>query len=198
MGGIAAVVTAAAAIVALAAGYVQFVLRRTIYPCLEFSVEFLMLDRPACGESAGEVLCRIRNEGPGVGYVTNVRCYVRYKFAGESEVRDDDEPEFAHRMPDEGFYRLDKAKRFIQPGITQWYRKPLLFPVDTCLIAVWSAFEYELAVSRLTSVVAWLLRQPRAPNPTPYMVRRTFAIDGDHRAAAARRDQRELDSALPG
>jgi hypothetical protein len=165
MGNLAALITAATALLALTGGYVQFILRRALHPCIEFDVEFLTLNHSASDQPVGEVLCRIKNEGPGVGYVTNVRCRVRYRLAGESEVRED-EPNFAHRLPAEGFYFLDREKRFIQPGVTQWYRKPLVFPTNTCLITVWGAFEYELSVGWVTNFLA-----------SRYAVRHTFAVN---------------------
>lgn len=84
MGAVAAGITAAVALLALIGGYVQFVLRRALLPCIEFDVEFSALNRSASDQPVGDILCRIRNEGPAVGYVTNVRCRIRYRLAGES------------------------------------------------------------------------------------------------------------------
>lgn len=181
MSAIAPIITAAAALVALTGGYIQFVLRRAIHPCIEFDVEFSIPNHPASDQEVGDIICRIRNEGPGVGYVTNVRCRVRYRLAGESGKAKEDEPDFAHRLPAQGFFHLDPENRFIQPGVTQWYRKPLALPADTCLIHVWARFEYQLAVGSATILIAKLLRQPRGPNPTEYTVRRTFAIEDSRR-----------------
>src|SRR6266702_4677112 len=99
MSDIAPIITAAAALVALTGGYIQFVLRRAIHPCIEFDVEFSILNHSSSGQEVGDIICRIRNEGPGVGYVTNVRCRVRYRLAGESGEAKEDEPDFAHRLP---------------------------------------------------------------------------------------------------
>jgi hypothetical protein len=181
VGSIAAIITAAAALAALIGGYVQFVLRRALLPCIEFDMEFLVLDRSATDQLVGEILLIIRNVGPAVGYVTNVRCRVLYRLSGESGVRQEKrskgEPVFAHRLPDEGVFTFDREKRFIQSAITQWYRKPLALPPDTCLIHVWGWFEYEISVSAVTGFLAKFLREPRAAkDPTPYAVRRTFAI----------------------
>ena len=172
MGDVAVIITGAAALLALIGGYVQFVLRRALLPCLEFDVEFLTLSRSTWAESAGEVLCRIRNEGPAIGYVTNVRCRIRYSLADESGVAPEarnqgppEEPNFTHRLPAEGFFFLDRGRRFIQPGVTQWYRKPLVFPANTCLISVWGRFEYEPSAGKVTEVLANLLRQPHEKSP---------------------------------
>lgn len=178
---IAAIITAGAAVAALTGGYIQLVLRRAIHPCIEFDVEFSSLIRPASDQVVGDVICRIRNEGPGVGYVTNVRCRIRYRRAGEPGNAREDEPDFAYRIPAQGFLSLDPEDRFIQPGVTQWYRKPLALPADTSLIHVWGRFEYQLAVGKVTIFIARILRQPRGPNPTEYTVRRTFAIGNDRK-----------------
>jgi hypothetical protein len=175
---VAAIITAAAALAALIGGYIQFVLRRAIHPCIEFEVEFSSLNCPSSDQEVGEITCWIRNEGPGVGYVTKVRCRARYRLVGESG-ETEDEPDFTHRLPDKGFFYLDPMERFIQPGVTQRYRKPLAFPADTCLIHVWGQFEYKLAVGWATIFIANILRQPRGPNPTEYRVRRTFAVGND-------------------
>jgi hypothetical protein len=187
MGDVAAIITAAVALVALIGGYIQFVLRRTIHPCIEFDVEFSGLNFPAPDQSVGEVTCRIRNEGPGVGYVTNVRCRVRYRLAGESGKKESGEPDFAHRFPTEGWFYLDTEERFIQPGVTQLYRKPLALPTDTCLIHAWGRFDYKLAVGWVTILIAQVLRQPRGPDPSEYAVRRTFAINHDAEQVVADR-----------
>ena len=178
MSDIAAIITASTALVAVVGGYVQFVVRRTLLPCLEFDVEFLTLSCSPSDQSVGEILCKIRNRGPAVGYVTNVRCRVRYRITGESgEMRG--EPRFPHELPPGGFLVLDPEKRFIQPGVTQWYRKPLALPANTCLIHVWGRFEYELSAGIISEFVGSLVRQPHEKNPIEYVVRRTFSITDD-------------------
>lgn len=177
MGDLAAIITATVALVALVGGYVQFVVRRALLPCIEFDVEFSTLSCSS-GQSVGEVLCKIRNEGPAVGYVENVRCRIRYRLTSESgEIRG--EPLFAHELPAGGFLYLDREKRFIQPGVTQWYRKPVAFPANTCLIHVWGRFEYEVSAGKISEFVGKLLRQPHERNPIQYVVRRTFTIGDD-------------------
>jgi len=189
MDGVAAVITASVALLALIGGYVQFVLKRVLLPCIEFDVEFLTISRSALDQLVGEILCRIRNEGPAVGYVTNVRCKIRYRLAGESGTRLG-EPHFMHSLipnelkpdelkPDDKFLRFDDKDRFIQPGVTQWYRKPVVFPAKTCLIHVWGYFEYERSAGKVAEFLAKFLRQPFGENSVEYIVRRTFAIE-DH------------------
>ena len=59
----------------------------------EFDVEFSILNHSVSDQEVGDIICRIRNEGPGVGYVTNVRCRIRYRLAGESGKAKEDEPD---------------------------------------------------------------------------------------------------------
>jgi hypothetical protein len=194
MGAVAAVITAAVALLALIGGYVQFVLRRVLLPCIEFDVEFLTLHRCASDELVGDILCRIRNEGPAVGHIKDVRYRIKYRLVGESgEIRG--EPDFAHSLlpdetvPDELVYdkkwfKLDTGKRFIQPGVTQWYRKPVVFRADTCLIHVWGRFEYELKAGKIATFLAKFLGQPYGETPVEYIVRRTFTIGNDAKQQA--------------
>lgn len=181
MGSVAAVITAAAALLALIGGYVQFILRPALLPCIEFDVEFLTLNRSISNQPVGEVLLRIRNEGPAVGYVENVRCRIKYRLAGDSGERGG-EPDFAYSLlpdktlPDEKFFELDEKSRFIQPGVTQWYRKPIVFPANTCLIHVWGRFDYKLNAGKITKFLAKFLGQPPRGDSIEYVVRRTFTI----------------------
>jgi hypothetical protein len=181
MGDVATIITAVTALVALTGGYVQFVLRRALMPCIEFDVEFSTLNRSASNEPVGEVLCRIRNQGPGVGYVKKVQCRALYRLASESGQRGD-EPNFEHRKPAEGYFFLDTKARFIQPGVTQFYRKPLVFDAGTCLIHLRAKFEYDIRVGRITSFLAWFFRQSREKNPIDYVVQRTYSISEDETA----------------
>lgn len=179
MDDVAAIITATAALVALVGGYVQLVVRRALLPCIEFDVEFSTLRCSPSDQSVGEILCKIQNHGPAVGYVMNVRCRVRHRLTGESE-ENRGEPIFAHKLPAEGgLLVLDPKKRFIQPGITQWYRKPVAFPANTCLIHIWGWFEYELSAGKISEFVGRLLRQPHEENPIRYAVRRTFVVNDD-------------------
>lgn len=186
MGEIAAVITAAVAILALIGGYVQFVLKRALLPCIEFDVEFSTLNHTASDQSVGEILCRIRNEGPAVGHVTNVRCRIKYRLAGESGERLGKsgerlgEPDFAHELlPTEKFLYFDRDPRFIQPGVTQWYRKPVMFPPNTCLIHVWGYFDYKISAGKITKFLAKFLQEPQRGDRIEYVVRRTFTIGDD-------------------
>ncbi len=205
MSGIGSLVAAFAALAVAVGGYVQFVLRRSIFPCIEFDVDLVTLGHSGSDrELVEEVVLSIDNVGPGVGFVANVQCRVRYSQLGESGLGPDGvEPNFAHSLtPDlgqarspghaqdqqalsesvrilggEAFALASGAPRnFIQPGVTQRYRKPLAFPQDTRLIHVWGAFEYHIEVGRITWALARVLSQRPDRRSVTYTVRRTFRV----------------------
>ena len=60
MNNIAPDIVAIVALLALIGGYFQFVLRRSLLPCIEFDAEFFVLSRSAQDESVGEVVCSIK------------------------------------------------------------------------------------------------------------------------------------------
>jgi hypothetical protein len=69
-------------------------------------------------------------------------------------------------------------RSFIQPGVTQTYRKPLTVPGKAVLIHVWAAFEYHIPVGPLTGLLARILiHHAETPKRLDYTVRRTFAVD---------------------
>lgn len=86
IGEIASLVTAVAAVSALAAGYVQFVLRRWLLPSVEFDVDFTCFNGEA-GHMIGEVACLIKNTGSNMLLVTEIRCRMSYRCAGEGRYR---------------------------------------------------------------------------------------------------------------
>ena len=226
LGDLAALLTAVTAILALAGGYVQFVLRRALMPCVEFDVELSLLRQQNPDETAVEIICVIKNIGPGVGFVKDVKCRVRYRKDGELRKYKGVEPEFATAVGDAGasnagvsdasgygqkaeYLGLSEARSryFIQPGVTQWYRKPLSLPGDVDLINVRAEFLYEMQLGRVRKYIAKValpeLREqkpgPAEQEPGPagkklahnrtirYTVRRTFSVDG-----AAKSEDRSL------
>jgi hypothetical protein len=80
---VSTVVTAAAAVTALAAGYVQFVLKRSVLPYAEFDVDFTPLYKTGSW-LFGEVDLIIKNQGTNMMVVTKVRCRVRVAFRNRS------------------------------------------------------------------------------------------------------------------
>jgi hypothetical protein len=95
-GDIAAIVGAAAALVALAGGYVQFVLRRSGLGQVEFDVELTNHHRGPT-QLIVEIACMIKNLGSNMVIVTNVQIRARYRHAGDSETsKDGVEPALEH------------------------------------------------------------------------------------------------------
>jgi hypothetical protein len=113
MADIEGIVAAVAALGIAFGGYVQFVLRRSIYPCIEFEVVLTCLPPmasivPQSDETAGtaeaagfagsgeqvvELVLLVHNVGPGVGFVDNLQRRVGFRRAGESGLgRDGLEP----------------------------------------------------------------------------------------------------------
>ncbi|MGW3962377.1 hypothetical protein ACWED2_21335 [Amycolatopsis sp. NPDC005003] len=188
----APVVTAVAATIALFGGYVQFVLRRALFPCVEFDVDFVLL-RADDTQKVGDIVVTIKNVGPGSGYVSQTQGRVRYALDGETTTsRDGVEPSFGHRVDpqtgpgqdvrlilDGGFLFAPNWQRaFVQPGVTQLYRKPLLLPAGAVLVHVWAAFEYHVPVGPVSRLLARILiHHTRTPRKLDYTVRRTFRVD---------------------
>jgi hypothetical protein len=192
---LASVIAAVATVVVLVGGYVQFVLRRALHPCVEFDVDFVLL-RNEVTRKTGDIVLTVKNVGPGAGYVTNVQGRVRYSLDGEVEVGADGvEPAFRHsvrpqREPGSGpprvlgqngfLFATNWSDAFVQPGVTQTYRKPLAVPGEAVLIHVWGAFEYRLPVGRPGRLLARLfIHHRRTPAQLDYTVRRTFSVDSE-------------------
>jgi hypothetical protein len=190
---VASVVTAVAAVTALIGGYLQFILRRAVLPSVEFDVDFVVL-RIDAAQKIGDIVLTVKNVGPGAGYVANVQGRVRYCVDGDTGVnRDGVEPAFGHlvqpqKQPEPTFplilgnggfvFAPIWQRAFIQPGVTQVYRKPLTVPGKAVLIHVWAAFEYQLPVGPLTSLLARILiHHAETPKQLDYTVRRTFAVE---------------------
>jgi hypothetical protein len=188
---VAPVITAAATLILLIGGYVQFVLRRALYPCVEFDVDFVLL-RGDVTRKVGDIVLTVKNVGPGSGYVTKVQGRVRYTLDGEAKLGPDGvEPAFRHRVQpqteagsaprlilDNGFLFSPKwAAAFVQPGVTQLYRKPLAVPGEAVLVHVWGAFEYHIPVGSVARMLARLfINYRKTPTQLDYTVRRTFSV----------------------
>jgi hypothetical protein len=188
---VAAAITAIAAVAALLTGYVQFVIRRTILPCVEFDVDFALLHADAV-DRIGEIVCTVRNVGPGAGYIANVQGRVRYRTLQDTGLACDGvEPAFPNRVsadpPPEpsslilrgGFlFAPDWEPAYIQPDVTHWYRKPVVIPPDAVLVHVWAAFEYRIVVGPVSRRLAWTILPPAERRlALAYTVRRTVAVE---------------------
>jgi hypothetical protein len=66
---------------------------------------------------------------------------------------------------------------FIQPGVTQVYRKPIALPGKADLVHVWAAFHYTIQAGPLTRFFARIfVSHAKAQRQLDYTVRRTFTI----------------------
>jgi hypothetical protein len=75
-------------------------------------------------------------------------------------------------------------RTFIQPGVTQHYRKPIALPADTQVVHVWGAFDYQIKLGRLTSLlVGWLAPPPETldwrKGVKNHTVRHTVSVPAD-------------------
>jgi hypothetical protein len=239
----AAIVTAAAAVTVASAGYVQFVLKRSVLPSADFDVEFTP---HVLGPEhlVGEVEAVVRNVGPNMLIATNVKCRVRYRLVGDADVvfsEEPTEPAFRHRVvslgggtyggpllsspgpslplssqpraapsqprspampqtppsspssspaasaasgviarpsiPSQGvadtpgeeaaastsaddWFPLVSSRTFIQPGVVQRYRKPIVLPAMTQLVHVWASFDYHNQLGAVRKFLIRLLARP--------------------------------------
>ena len=186
----ASVVTAIVAVIALIGGYLKFVLQRAVLPCVEFDVNFCTL-RSGAEKHQGEIVLTVKNVGPGSGYVADVQGRVRYAEAGDNDVaRDGVEPDFPRSVKPSaqaesplilrgtGFlFQPALEPAFIQPGVTQIYRKPVALPGKADLVHVWAAFHYTIQVGLPTRLLARVfVSEAKGQWQLDYTVRRTFAI----------------------
>jgi hypothetical protein len=137
----------------------------------------------------GELDFVIKNVGSSMVIVNNVRCRARYRLDGDSEDSTNGvEPRFEHviesatlpaRAP-HWFYVME-PRTFIQPGVTQRYRKPIVMPLEAQVLHVWGSFDYRIETKGLTRALIGLAAQP----PTDldwregirnHTVRRTFSF----------------------
>lgn len=190
-GDVAEIVTAVVAVVALGAGYVQFVLRRSGLGYVEFDVEFADHDRGP-EHLIGELAIVIKNVGSSMVIVTNVQCRARFRLDGDAaDTTDGVEPRFDHVIVSTTqpagtslgahWFFVMESRTFIQPGVTQRYRKPVMMPIAARALHVWASFDYRIETKGLTRALIGLAAQP----PTDmdwregirnHTVRRTFSL----------------------
>lgn len=189
-GDIAAIVTAVVAFVALAGGYVQFVLRRSGLGYVEFDIELTNHHRGPT-QLIAEIACVIKNVGSSMVIVTNVQCRARYRLASDTEDSTDGvEPTFEHAIVPAGqpgtslgehWFFVMRSRTFIQPGVTQRYRKPIVMPAETRTLHVWGSFDYRIETKRLTHALIGLAAKPPPDMDwrkgiSNHTVRRTFSL----------------------
>jgi len=161
-GQVATVVTAVVALLAVGGGYVQFVLRRSLLPCVQFDVEFTLLHRGA-SQAVGEVTCVVHNVGSNMAVVSNVRVRCRYRLAGDPEEphpRDPAQPRFPHSLAPGDFVGLAERRTFVQPGVVQRYRKPVALPPTVQLVDVLGFFDYRIDLGKPTRLLIELFARP--------------------------------------
>ena len=192
VGDLAAIVTAAVALLGLGSAYVQFVLRRSGLGYVEFDVEFVDLQQGTT-QLIGEIVCVIKNVGSSMVIVTNVQCRVRYRTQRDAEETTHGvEPSFEHAVKpperDVGTlgrhsFWVSKDRTFIQPGVTQRYRKPIQLPIEVQVLNILGSFDYRIETKGLTRALLGLAAQP----PTDmdwregirhHTVRRSFSVGG--------------------
>jgi hypothetical protein len=190
-GDIAGIITAFVALLALAGGYVQFVLRRSGLGYVEFDVEFTSHHRGQT-QSIGELDFVIKNVGSSMVIVEKLQCRVRYRICGAKASADGVEPAFEHLLEPVGqaagtflgehwFYVME-TRTFIQPGVTQRYRKPVVVPSEAEVLHVWGAFDYKIQIKGLTRALIGLAAPPPPgidwrEGIRAHTVRRTFSLD---------------------
>lgn len=235
---VAEIVTAATAVTAVAGGYVQFVLKRSLLPSAESDV---MFTSHVCGQTEliGEVDLAVRNAGSTMLVVTGVRCRIGYRQEGDPEfpfALSPSEPTFTRALipgpgevyvneelpssqissaggptaapslpssalpssavpsssvPSSGplptpleWLTIVGPRTFIQPGVTQHYRKPIGLPADTQVVHVWGAFDYQIQLGKLTSfLVGWFAPPPETldwrKGVKNHTVRQTASVPAD-------------------
>jgi hypothetical protein len=199
-GDIAGIIAAAVALIALAGGYVQFVLRRSGLGYIEFDVEFTNYHRGQT-QSIGELDFVIKNVGSSMVVVKNLQCRARYRLLRDPEESANGvEPEFEHLIVPAGqsagtflgkhWFFVMEPRTFIQPGVTQRYRKPVVMPSEAQVLHVWGAFDYRIQTKGLTRLLIGLAAPPPPDidwreGIRAHTVRRTFSLAATSDAGGA-------------
>jgi hypothetical protein len=200
-GDIAGIITAAVALIALGGGYIQFVLRRSGLGYVEFDVEFTNHHRDQT-QSIGELEFVIKNVGSSMVVVKNLQCRARYRLVRDTEESANGvEPKFTHLIAPAGqpagtflgrhWFFVMEPRTFIQPGVTQRYRKPIVMPAEAEVLHVWGAFDYRIQVKGLTRALIGLADPPPPDidwreGIRAHTVRRTFSLAATSEASGAR------------
>jgi hypothetical protein len=190
---VASIVAAITAVLAAGGAYVQYVLKRSLLPSVEFDVDFVALhyQEPYV---VGDVSLVVKNIGSSMLIITNVRFRARYHQTGDEAgplPRDPTEPLLRHRIPttDHTWAPIAAARTFVQPGVTQIYRKPVLLSSSVSVINILGSFDYQIQIGPVTRMLVWLVARPpedidwrRGIND--HTVRRTFELESSGPALA--------------
>ncbi|WP_405927304.1 hypothetical protein [Streptomyces sp. NBC_00035] len=186
LGEVATVITAIVALFAVCGGYVQFVLKRSLLPCVEFDVEFALLHRGP-SQAVGEVACVVRNVGPNMAVVENVR--IRYRLAGDPEDRypgEGTQPRFAHGLAPGDAIDLVEERTFVEPAVTQRYGLPVALPTAVQIVDILGLFDYRIDLGKPTNLLIQLFARPSKKleldwrkGIRDHTARRTFFVGSD-------------------
>ncbi|MEV0636347.1 hypothetical protein AB0I77_15510 [Streptomyces sp. NPDC050619] len=188
MGEVATVIAAVVALFAVCGGYVQFVLKRSLLPCVEFDVEFALLHRGP-SQAVGEVACVVRNVGPNMAVVENVRIRCRYRLAGDPEDRypgEGAQPRFAHSLAPGDAIVLVEERTFVQPAVAQRYGVPVALPAAVQIVDILGLFDYRIDLGKPTNLLIQLFARPSKKleldwrkGIRDHTARRTFFVGSD-------------------
>jgi hypothetical protein len=185
-GDVANIVTATAAVLAATATYVQYVIKRSTLPSVQFDLEFQMLASENL-QSVGQVGLIITNVGSSMLVVTNVKFRAHYAITTDELTeysRRPTEPRLPRRMPVEAhsWQYVVTDRTFVQAGVTQAYRQPILLPANMALIDILGAFDYRIQIGSITRLLIFLFARPPKDidwrkGITNHTVRRNFSCD---------------------
>jgi hypothetical protein len=179
---VAGLVTACVALLVAISGYVQLILRRSVFPCIEFDLDLVPLTRTETGQVV-QIVLSMKNVGPGVGFITDPKCRVLHRRNGDEALYNEVEPLFEKRP----YHNMvaGAVRNYIQPGVTQWYRKPFVLDRDVELADVSAKFDYHIKVGSITWFLARLSIGRPDKREVPYNARQTFYV-GDRPAEGPR------------
>jgi hypothetical protein len=199
-GDIAALLVAVAALLTLVGGYVQYVLRRTGLGQVEFDLELTHHYRGP-KQLIVEISCVIKNVGSSMVIVENVQLRAKYRKSRDpEETRGGVEPALAHvikpvkaeyenpkydpkrKLLTEDWFWVLRPRTFIQPSVTQRYRKPFAISAEAQVLHVWGAFDYRIQIggAGTRALIGLVARPPRdldwRKGIRAHTVRRTFSL----------------------
>lgn len=182
---VASLVTATVVSLAAFGGYVQFVLKRSLLPSVEFDVDLTSIHNGS-NQLIGELSFVIKNTGTSMLIVTNVQYKGRYRLIDDVEdfrAENPLEPLLRGRIPAAGWSVLLGPRTFVQPGVTQRYRQTIALPARACVLQVLGSFDYRIEVGPVTRVLVSLFARPPKDMDwrrgiKDHTVRRTFTLKG--------------------
>jgi hypothetical protein len=122
--GLGSLIAATAAVLALIGGYIQFVLKRSILPSLQFDTDF-KVHGMGPKSTIGEVACTVTNTGTNIGVIENVRFRIRYRRFADDDVPylDGLEPQFLGLLHDPSYTPEPEPSRTRRNSLWRWPRR---------------------------------------------------------------------------